>query len=293
MKTTLGLSLLTTLIVVVVSVYANSSITHVCTRMVQVTTRGTRTILTHDKNIGSCKYWSWGHCNNNHRTMTRIGYQTAYRTVFEEYCCDGWTNLQNGTCTTPICSERCENGGRCIIPNLCECTPNFSGPTCDIDVNECLTNNGGCDHSCINNHGSYSCVCQVGFILAIDAHNCEVQNHCESMTCQQHCMNILRRGICYCDLGYYLNDDGVSCNDVNECGNGGCDQSCENTIGSYVCGCTVGYVIDLNGHTCNDVNECNDNNGGCNNICVNTEGSYHCACQESFTLGEDGKTCQN
>lgn len=33
------------------------------------------------------------------------------------------------------------------------------------DVNECNTNNGGCDQKCINNPGDYSCSCNVGFDL--------------------------------------------------------------------------------------------------------------------------------
>ncbi|XP_072154980.1 uncharacterized protein uif isoform X2 [Bemisia tabaci] len=34
-----------------------------------------------------------------------------------------------------------------------------------MDVNECLTNNGGCDQKCINSPGNYSCVCNVGYEL--------------------------------------------------------------------------------------------------------------------------------
>lgn len=33
------------------------------------------------------------------------------------------------------------------------------------DVNECSTNNGGCDQKCINSPGDYSCNCNVGFEL--------------------------------------------------------------------------------------------------------------------------------
>ena len=33
------------------------------------------------------------------------------------------------------------------------------------DINECLTNNGGCTQVCTNNPGSYVCSCATGFTL--------------------------------------------------------------------------------------------------------------------------------
>ena len=41
-----------------------------------------------------------------------------------------------------------------------------------IDTNECNTNNGGCDHICINADGSYQCLCGTGFTLGSDGRNC-------------------------------------------------------------------------------------------------------------------------
>ena len=40
------------------------------------------------------------------------------------------------------------------------------------DVNECLTDNGGCDHICINIHGSFNCLCNTSYILAVDNRTC-------------------------------------------------------------------------------------------------------------------------
>ncbi|XP_067122803.1 uncharacterized protein [Centruroides vittatus] len=34
-----------------------------------------------------------------------------------------------------------------------------------LDINECLDKNGGCDQRCINNPGSYNCLCNVGYEL--------------------------------------------------------------------------------------------------------------------------------
>ena len=40
------------------------------------------------------------------------------------------------------------------------------------DINECLTNNGGCDHICINNQGSFECSCNTTYTLAKDNETC-------------------------------------------------------------------------------------------------------------------------
>ena len=41
-----------------------------------------------------------------------------------------------------------------------------------IDTNECLTNNGGCDHTCVNTEGSFECLCNNSYILAADNKTC-------------------------------------------------------------------------------------------------------------------------
>ena len=40
------------------------------------------------------------------------------------------------------------------------------------DDNECLINNGGCDHTCVNTNGSYHCMCNDTFTLDSDGHGC-------------------------------------------------------------------------------------------------------------------------
>ena len=47
------------------------------------------------------------------------------------------------------------------------------------DINECNTNNGGCNQTCVNEVGTYHCECKVGFLLDDDAHGCSgiLTNH--------------------------------------------------------------------------------------------------------------------
>ena len=41
-----------------------------------------------------------------------------------------------------------------------------------LDVNECLTNNGGCAQICTNTVGSFTCSCNTGYSLGADARSC-------------------------------------------------------------------------------------------------------------------------
>ena len=49
-----------------------------------------------------------------------------------------------------------------------------------IDRDECASNNGGCQHICTNNIGSYQCSCNNGFVLHENKHDC-VGSHCLHM----------------------------------------------------------------------------------------------------------------
>ena len=40
------------------------------------------------------------------------------------------------------------------------------------DIDECVNDNGGCDHTCTNIAGSYKCSCKDGFELDSDQHQC-------------------------------------------------------------------------------------------------------------------------
>ena len=40
------------------------------------------------------------------------------------------------------------------------------------DINECLINNGGCSHNCINLDGTYICTCPTGYELDSRRKNC-------------------------------------------------------------------------------------------------------------------------
>ena len=42
-----------------------------------------------------------------------------------------------------------------------------------LDIDECADDNGGCDDTCINTNGSYSCQCSDGLRVLPDKKSCE------------------------------------------------------------------------------------------------------------------------
>ena len=44
------------------------------------------------------------------------------------------------------------------------------------EINECSTNNGGCDHDCNNTDGSFVCSCDSGYQLDNNSLNCSGKN---------------------------------------------------------------------------------------------------------------------
>ena len=67
-----------------------------------------------------------------------------------------------------------------------------------LDIDECATDNGGCDQVCVNLPGSYECKCNAGYLLAEDAHTCngktfqymgKMQSH--NLACLVHSIPLL------------------------------------------------------------------------------------------------------
>ncbi|MGB0592419.1 MAG: acetylxylan esterase [Myxococcota bacterium] len=114
---------------------------------------------------------------------------------------------------------------------------------CD-DVDECLTDNGGCAHGCENLEGTFVCSCDAGYALAVDGLSCDDVDECmsDNAGCAQDCINVDGGVSCGCHDGFTLNADGVSCDDIDECADAALndcapDEPCANTSGAFVCGC--------------------------------------------------------
>lgn len=88
----------------------------------------------------------------------------------------------NECLNTNLCEHTCYNT---IGSYNCDCQAGFelsiNGLSCS-DINECLSNNGGCAQECINTVGSYQCRCGSGYTLDDDGLGCSgtVVYHCDS-----------------------------------------------------------------------------------------------------------------
>ncbi|XP_066302790.1 fibulin-1-like [Branchiostoma lanceolatum] len=191
----------------------------------------------------------------------------------------------NDCCGGEDCGEMKKDSG--FIWNDMDCMVDRR-PLCQTEINECQSNNGGCDHNCVNTDGSYHCTCRTGYQMSGSGH-CSDIDECIYFPCHVNatCTNTDGSFSCNCSVGYA--GDGFNCADVDECMHFPChdNATCTNTDGSFSCNCSVGYTGD--GFNCADVDECMNFPCHDNATCTNTDGSFSCNCSVGYT--GDGFNC--
>ncbi|XP_073999056.1 low-density lipoprotein receptor-like isoform X3 [Rhodnius prolixus] len=131
-------------------------------------------------------------------------------------CVDG-SDEQDCVVPMPTCKgDEFECGaGMCILmEKVCDrhadCPNSEDEPVQKCGINECLVDNGGCTHLCVDTPTSFHCQCRPGYRLV----------------------------------------DNYTCDDINECDNpGACSQSCINEKGTFKCECEEGYLRDPHDRT--------------------------------------------
>ncbi|KAH9492875.1 hypothetical protein Btru_025002 [Bulinus truncatus] len=182
----------------------------------------------------------------------------------------------------------CFNGGKCLnTPGsyLCECTKDWTGPTCGQNKDDCEKNpcnNGGL---CLDLVSGYLCNCTGTGFQGI---NCTDNiDDCYNNRCANGgvCIDGTRQYTCNCNQTSFT---GQFCEtNLNSCKANGCQNNgvCQNGV---TCNCSqTGYKGDF----CQtDIDECFDGTHGCMNgsKCMNIVGSYYCECSATAT----GSRCE-
>lgn len=133
--------------------------------------------------------------NQNYFTVADFTALGSVEVAIQDAACDGSPVITYSS-DDQYCFYTEEEGIICLcLIDECTILP-LNGTTC-TNVNECISENGGCTHQCVDTTGSFYCRCPDGFTL-----------------------------------GYDL----VDCDDVDECAQNPCSgSSCINTYGSYYC----------------------------------------------------------
>ncbi|XP_068712588.1 uncharacterized protein [Montipora foliosa] len=185
-----------------------------------------------------------------------------------------------------------------------DCGPCPDGLTGDgvecTDIDECATNNGGCGQNCLNNHGSFECDCDAGYVVnPLDKKSCADVDECGSGRggCMQICENTLGSYTCKCDADFKVDPaNPKDCIAKYLCPQNliGCDDICFLSDGKEKCACRKGYALQQDGKTCRDKDECESFElNSCDQRCNNTDGGYVCSCVHGYTLDADSFTCND
>ena len=147
----------------------------------------------------------------------------------------------------------------------------------DIDINEC--DSSPCENgaTCINNNGSFTCICSAGYTGSLCS--TDIDECLESPCINGNCPNTEGSFECKCADGY--DHDGQLCDkDIDDCASSPCMNggSCKDSgVASYNCTCANGWT----GKTCTNCSL---------HACTKCEGvPAKCVeCVSSYKLNTDG-----
>uniref|UniRef100_A0AC34RPW2 EGF-like domain-containing protein n=1 Tax=Panagrolaimus sp. JU765 TaxID=591449 RepID=A0AC34RPW2_9BILA len=214
--------------------------------------------------------------------------------------------------------ETCQDGSF-----KCECKPGYTvGEKGCEDINECLspeTNNcskttGDVRLKCVNEPGSYSCVCPSGY-AQVAKDKCTDIDECKQSpsVCPNFepdtCINTNGSFTCGCKSGYAKpknceDPKKCACVDIDECLVGtkvngkfkpacGPNAKCQNTLGAHKCECSEGYSGDAYNEGCKISDACKAKNPCDKDTqdCVSAGDKAVCACKKGY-LPTNNDKCQ-
>lgn len=193
---------------------------------------------------------------------------------------------------TPLCTNRCQNGGNCAIRNHeanCECTVGqYFGPQCGTAVNHCSSNPCYNNGTCTSAPSGFTCDCR-GFATGTRCENLIKTCNTDptNPTCKNggHCINFAGFTQCLCPSGY----SGSDCSAktaicvTQPCNGPGVLNCTDTSLGSNLrrkCFCKDGYE----GENCEiNTDDCASTpciNGG---TCHDLTNSFRCDCPSGYS----------
>ena len=134
-------------------------------------------------------------------------------------------------------NDPCRNGATCVNNDgsfTCNCSVGYEGDLCNMDIDECATNNTCENGICDNTDGSFQCTCDAGFTGELCSENID---DCDPNPCQNggSCTDGVNTFTCMCAQNW----NGMTCEicDIDNC------NECEGIPGVCI-DCEEGHMLD-------------------------------------------------